>query len=420
MQDSSIGQIRQLLGDAERSDPADATPFHQLAAFAVGGELLAALQDTGTFPDRGRAFRLFHGYCLLRAGHADTAFAIFRHLFDEGWRNPFLIDNYTVAHAELGRFDEGYDLLANHPDILRQMPAMTKRLAAFAYASGRLDEANRAAEQIRGWCTPRLLQQVEIGNRPMEQAILADPEARPQLLGDRHDCYAEPAAQLRSWLSYAKENAEAKDSYCNSVAFLNTLFSREIAAMRLTRPIEAIVNFGSLFGSLENRLAGEHPDCTVIGYDRSTVATRKNQDLFRADNLHFVTSDFAAALSPLIAGRAAVLCHGRTGTLMFPEELARLYDTCRSLGIRHILAIEDFNFNLARARWPDFRQTNQKTTLMGGHMMVHDYEAYLGAAGYRVEHVSRRVYPFPLGHSINSEAMVIEIRHASLSPHTRV
>lgn len=348
---------------------------------------------------------------LLAGLRSDEAAAKGENLYAQGCRVPELLDHLTRALTDLGRFDEAVAFLeAEKPLVLSHFPLL-KRLAALLFCLGRVEEANQVAPLALKTCTPRLLAKVRRLHAEME-ALLATPERlRPAALRAAGD-------PEKSWYDYARELEGQPNIRTSSILFINSLLLPVLERTLAENPdIRTVVNFGSLFGWAEFVLATRNPEVLVAGFDWTPVSKRLNDQVFSRPNLRYLDGNFARSVRPLLAERGgkALLWHGRTGTLMYPEELIRLYGDCRDLGVANLILSEDVNFDMVRGHYPDFSRPGPRSRVLGGQVMLHDYPHYLGKAGYRVVRQSRQPYGLTFGNTFNGDAMVVEIIEAELT-----
>lgn len=359
------------------------------------------------------AFLVLVAYLYFLIERIDEAGTLAGALYDAGGRSGFLLDVVVRCLIERGATAEARRVLADNPAALAAKPELMSRLAGLAYIDGRTAEADAVAARVRSRCRPRVLDRVERSYRRMDELLMAPESDRRRDGAGVIDFYAEPNNQHRAWTEYAERFDERKSRLQNDCLFLTDLFVRELGPLIAGGEAGTVVNFGSLFGWMEFDLARRHPTLNVVGYDRSPVATARNRERFRAPNLTYASGAFADAVAPFADGRGFVVTHGRTASLMYPEELRRFYADCRRLGATRIVAVEDLNFALATGRFPDFASGNRASLVMGGHVMMHDYPYYLAEAGFRLESRRHTMYTLHLGRRmLNADAMVIEIIHA--------
>ena len=205
------------------------------------------------------------------------------------------------------------------------------------------------------------------------------------------DAYSNPDNQLAGWQQYQIEMGEDKSRYRNDSCFFNDVFRCAFEEALTADPaIRTVVNYGSLYGYIDWLMAKSHTDKTFVAYDRAPVARTLNEEEFQAPNLHFRDGEFTEAVGPFLGEGGLLLGHCRTATLIYPEDLEPFYRTCRDLGVTHLIAAEIINYGETDGEYPDFARSNRRSKLLGGYMIQHDYEHYLGRAGYRLVRRSLR------------------------------
>lgn len=378
-------KIRGLL--AELEDAADEeweNLFGPLADLLCGdpGTLVHVLLAANFEALRERDdFKILVAYAYFLLDQLDSAAAICDGVYSSGNRRPFLVDLIVRLLIETGGRGAAQAVLAENPDMLDRYVPLVGRGAALLYLDGRLDEANALSERIHG------LFKKGIGNRvnqSMDDILLLSEADRRRFHPEVLDVYSNVESQRDAWLQYQTEMGGGQTRFQNDSSFVNHAYFGGIRrALEEDKGIDTVVNYGSLFGIGDFGLAKSHPHHTVVAYDRAPVAKEMNEPVFRAPNLCFRDGDFAEAVSPLLEKGKTVLGHCRTGTLMYPEDLTRFYRMCHGLGIERLVIGEYVNYGEVDGRYPDFATSNRSSTLMGGHMIQHDYAYYLRKAGYR-------------------------------------
>lgn len=210
---------------------------------------------------------------------------------------------------------------------------------------------------------------------------------RVRTLWDEHRRYCGPENAFRTISGYTNRDMFAR---------VEKLFAE--------RPnLRKVVNYGTLCGLLEDRMAERFADKVWAGYDISETATDLNSAAFARDNLLF-SSDLDGLLGELrgIDGET-ILVHCRTADVMFPEALKRVYRSCRSGGVELILSAEYFSYSLALKQFPDFDSEDIDTVHLDGIVMMHNYARIMPEVGYRI--ISSAFGPVPLMVSASGEGM---------------
>ncbi len=372
-------------GDADREDV-----VRELAEFLAGDpwtlvHLLLSREFRQYRADECFLLAVAYAYFLL--ARLDDCLGLCVGLFEAGVRRAFLLDMIARCRIAGGDRAGALELLEAHEPVLRRgrEKQVLGRLAGLNFIEGRKQRADALVASVRDdrAIPPHLAEKL----RAMEAYMTGAAPARPPDL----DFYADEANHHRIWNAYAEQMHPARNRLQNASLFQNMDYLDRLRRLLDThRDIRVFVNFGAMYGAVDHRVALEFPGVRVVGYDISPVAAALNRERFRADNLVYVSGDFAEVVAPLLAGQEALLGHSRTATMMGAVELAGFYRTCHQLGLARILAHEPCNWSILDWRYPDFREAG--SALMFGQMMAHDYPRYLEQAGYHVKAGERNLF----------------------------
>lgn len=320
-----------------------------------------------------------YGYFML--GRAADALRLTSRMRDRGVRRPLLTDIMVRCLAATGRQDQARAVLESAPGLLEpfQPPGpLLGRLAVLRFLDGDVAGADALLERARPWFP---VSSEDLEEMARHQVRLTDPGALDQ---DGYAFYADETNHEIVWRAYASDMTEATSRFHNATIFHNLRYQEAVTATLDAVPgLEVFVNFGSMCGVTDYRLALARPDVRVVGYDISPVAARLNAQHFHAPNLTFVSGAFEPAVAPWVVGKRVLLGHLRTGTLMASAQVSSLYAACRRMGIERIIADEPLSWSVLTWRFPRF-DTGEHSLLMFNQMMSHDYEYIMGASGYKL------------------------------------
>lgn len=318
------------------------------------------------------------------SGNVQGARTLAEASYREGDRHPLLIDLLTRCQVDCGEVEGALRLLHDNPAALSAHPSLFGRAAALCFICGLKEQADLLAKRV---CA---LSGAVVGDRGVAEKeariryMRMTEEERMQIReGYLPDYYRFADSQAGGWKQYAGEFNPTWPRQRNGTMFLAHLIQESLGG--LERPFNLLIDFGCLYGGLDDWLAFQYPAAKIVGYDRSSIAIDLNRTHFSRPNLAFETGPIDEVLRPYFEDATeSVLVHARTACLMYPDQLRRFYCQCVELGVSCIIAIEPWSYSEFTEEFVDFRRTGDRTVGLGGPMMIHDYHSYLAEAGYEV------------------------------------
>lgn len=143
-----------------------------------------------------------------------------------------------------------------------------------------------------------------------------------------------------------------------------------------------VINFGVSYAHVDSLLAARFPGVSFVGIDRSPATAAYNQKYFgHVPNMSFVASDIFAYLAHNDCS-GALLYHMRTGAVLPPSFLKKLYGVCREAGVGQLACFEPFGISWDTGRPFVFSDQELPSQVFRGIMFLHNYPGLLKAAGY--------------------------------------
>jgi len=307
-----------------------------------------------------------------------------------------------------GDLGAAVDLFRRALDLHGERRQVLVELATALYCRGGKNAAqsvlSRSFEQTPREVLEERQNQIAQWNAQLEEAIerdIVDGGAMGRLGAAVH--YTAPERVEEFWNVHRLDCVSDK-AYSNISAYTNQQMFTRVEGLLEQRPeIRKVINYGTLAGVLEDRLAAVHPDRVWAGYDISDLATEWNREGYNRPNLMF-SSDLEGLLRELgdIPGET-IMVHCRTMDVMLPAAVRRVYRACHAHGVDLILSAEYFSFSLPTLQFPDFENDPTPSHIMDGIVMTHNYARIMPETGYRI--VSSQYGPVPLMISANGEGM---------------
>ncbi|MCX7312141.1 MAG: hypothetical protein NTV56_10540, partial [Alphaproteobacteria bacterium] len=143
--------------------------------------------------------------------------------------------------------------------------------------------------------------------------------------------------------------------------------------------VPTVINFGCLYGWLENEL--HKVGFAATGVDRSQGTAALNRAEFPGPT--FAASDILDFLPGCdLAGRC--FAHLNTGTLVLPNVLAESYRLAHAAGARYVLIFEPNGGSRITGRYFPYSTEPRQSVVFRDGMLLHNYPALLRGAGFRV------------------------------------
>ncbi|MHA1598203.1 MAG: tetratricopeptide repeat protein [Alphaproteobacteria bacterium] len=306
--------------------------------------------------------------------------------------------DYPLAEKLLGRFQE------LHGEFRQVVLEMSTAL----YCQGRVDEARTYMARSFELVDPEMINQrlAQIG--PLGEQLA---EAMANNIADGGDMGRIGASihytdeeRVRGFWEEHKKYCGPENSFRSIPGYTNREMFSRVEKLFAERPaLRKVVNYGTLCGVLEDRLAERFPDKVWAGYDISEIASGLNKAEYRRDNLMFSSNldDLLGTLSDIDG--ETILTHCRTADVMLPEALKQVYRGCHAAGVELILAAEYFSYSFPLQQFPDFEAGGVDTVHLDGIVMMHNYDRIMPECGYRI--ISSTFGPVPLMVSVSGEGM---------------
>lgn len=371
--------------------------------------IVAAMDHVALHPDCFRlllneyAARRFEGeplYEYARAacehGSGDCT-AAFARLSEMERRSPSPFTALAAARSLLrppGREREALAYLQGRLAAFPEDLPLASNYAAMLFATGQVDEANRAIAPVTGQYQAavdpeqraRFTKASEALNRAIDQKI-AD-----RLVFDDSAYFEENIEKI--WETY----------FCYMIGhpphlmfgWLNSLFRDRLSGLASHGAAPKIVNFGVMCAQPDYEAALRHPRARFIGVDTQQQTAHLNRTAYgTASNMEFIAGDIEEVLPRTVKpGDESALFHARTATLLYPDRLRNLYRLCASLGVQRIALFENYSISHDYYRFFDFASMPRISIIYKNWQFIHNYQRLLEDAGYDV--TSKEVFPSPL------------------------
>lgn len=332
-------------------------------------------------------------YLYFLLGHVREAYIICNSMTESGCETVLSIDVLTRCLIEADRQKEAMEFLRERTLLINddRNHHLRGRLSALYFVDGDIESANNVIRSVREQyedvvSPPRLVKEQEEAERfLLERDYSKAGNFGKDFTPNAVDAYSKAETLEKVWLQYEDEMKPSFSRYHNSSMYINTALRDSIIDCIHRDPgIGLIVNYGSAYGLLEYELAEAFPDRLVVGYDYSSVATELNANRFVRSNLVYISGNFEDEIAPYSEDGTALMSHVRTATLMSPRELLALYSTANSRGVRYIVGVESVMFGVLSWEYPNYGESDMKSSLLANQMLNHDYTWYLGECGYDI------------------------------------
>lgn len=186
------------------------------------------------------------------------------------------------------------------------------------------------------------------------------------------------------WHKYREEtegNANCEVKYRNSFCANEVL-----NIIKEDNLVKNVINFGSAFGWLENKVAEQASHVHVWGIDRRDVTANLNKNHFKEKpNLHFEAwNDIFDFISSSPAMENSVFIHINTGTYFLPKFLEKLYAVLKEKGCRHIVLFEPSGISRQTGRYFEYSLEERQSVVFRGGMLLNNYPNILSKCGYDI------------------------------------
>lgn len=155
--------------------------------------------------------------------------------------------------------------------------------------------------------------------------------------------------------------------------------------------IVSVVDFGVMCGLHLFKLSHDFPHVNFYGVDRQKSIVLANTNAFPAKNLHFINTEIENFLADFSVpkDKEALLFHGRTATLCYPEKIKNIYKQCIENNIRNILLFENMSLSHDLFCFVDFNDFPAESIVYKDGQFIHNYEGFLRNAGFKIVNSQR-------------------------------
>ena len=271
--------------------------------------------------------------------------------------------------------------------------------AARLYLAGDTDGANRTLHEAKG-VDPAYFDELSRETAALQQDLETARAAGTLHRLQASDRYTDE--HVRVYWNSAKTEFETLSPRENANALVFQVYTEKIGDVVAKLQPDAVLEFGCACGLPLFKLANASPDIQFGGVDRQETLKTLNDEHFVAPNLTFFSGDVLDRL-PLFAPqhRRKLLIHVRTGIMVYPAFLDRLYATAAANGFTHVAFYETGSLSCISWTFRDqgsgFQAEAHRST-----MFLHDYVSALRRAGFRPVQVER----MPHGYSLTRNNML--------------
>lgn len=256
-------------------------------------------------------------------------------------------------------------------------PYATSRLAALAYAQGEQAEADHHYTRFCNICDVSDYDNIAL------DFLIAVEKGSLEFYGNMK--YWQESG-FSDW-TINRYNIQLKDpfKYATTARHINECIDERLyEVINHGVNISEIINYGAFYGLMDAERAVRWPDIHWVGVDRDATAIAASINDFAAPNLTFMVADepIEALRRQTMIGDAA-LVHTRTGAMMTPRKLSRLYEAARSHGFRYVIGSEFVGGNLLERRYFN-PQTDETSSACTSQVFNHNYRKLLHDAGYTI------------------------------------
>ena len=205
---------------------------------------------------------------------------------------------------------------------------------------------------------------------------------------ESYDNYSDEYCKL--YWEAANRESKSQQPYenVNSMVF-HSIMKGKLSKYIQKNKINTYIDFGCAYGRALYELSRLFKDCNIIGVDRQDIWKQLNEKNFQNKNLKYITGDIFSHLR-VKKNKNNLLSHIRTGIMVYPDFLKKLYSEARNNGIKHILLYEIAS--LSNDSWEYKEQgSNFQSEAHRSTMFIHDYSYMLKKEGY----VNQKIIKMP-------------------------
>jgi hypothetical protein len=207
---------------------------------------------------------------------------------------------------------------------------------------------------------------------------------------------------VRVYWNAAKTEFETLSPRENANALVFQIYTEKIGNLVATFQPDAVLDFGCACGLPLFKLATTYPAIQFGGIDRQETLKKLNDEQFAAGNLGFFSGDVLDRIPQFASTqRRKLLIHVRTGIMVYPAFLDRLYATAAANGFRYVALYEIASLSCVSWTFRD-QDSGFPSEAHRSTMFLHDYAAALRRAGFRPVQIER----MPHGYSLTRNNML--------------
>ncbi|HAU1604614.1 TPA: hypothetical protein JBJ19_07140 [Legionella pneumophila] len=174
-------------------------------------------------------------------------------------------------------------------------------------------------------------------------------------------------------------------------------YDKDISNFLTTYKPDGFLDFGCACGLPLYNLSNQHPDVNFAGIDRQTSLVELNGEAFKKQNIKILSGDILDAIDKFMPkSKNKVLCHARTGIMVYPEYLNQLYCKASQHGYKYILLYEIASLSMESQVFREQGNYISGSEVHRSTMFIHDYKTSLIKQGYDIAINNKRAH----GHSM--------------------
>ena len=208
------------------------------------------------------------------------------------------------------------------------------------------------------------------------------------------------------WQSADLETRHEIPANCvNSMIYHDVMLGRVFDACSLPG-VDGFLDFGCAYGRALSDIANKIPNAHIVGVDRQEIWKTLNDESFKQDNLDYLCGDVFSALN-FVRGNNKVLSHVRTGIMVYPELLKKLYQEALKSGFKQIVLYEIASLSTDSWTFKD-QGTGFSSEAHRSSMFIHDYVSLLSSAGFEIQTVTKMPHAiyFPTNTMLEGDSYV--------------
>ena len=346
-------------------------------------------------------YNALYGTALYVNGKIKEAFEIFKRL---STAVP-IVENYLLAYRAAVMLDDKEKTAIDHlREALRKFPddPILKLCEASTYyrnfETAKANEILNALPtqfkerlmhyNIAGTSSKHLKEFEEELATAISQKLIERPKAEHGKIGDTYS--EENVGEYWNQLYYAFNFFNRFQHGWGNLAFMIENIIQQI--INEYPDIRQVVDFGTFCANPLYKLSKNYPQVNFFGVDREQATKKFNDAAFSNPNLKFIAGQIIDVLPTIKTNNQSLLFHSRTATLIYPEQMKRIYKACATNGVKYIATYENFALSRTHLNYFDFNNMPAEAITYGSVMMIHNYPAYMQEAGYEIVSEKRFTY----------------------------